>query len=733
MRRAHDLNSDAAVCSAAGARNTAEQHRVVALIGNPNTGKTTLFNALTGFKRLAANYPGVTVDLARGPIRGGSMSMELLDLPGTYSLAAVSPDEMVVTTVTCGRVEGQRAPDVLLAILDATNLHRNMYLVSQLLDLGLPLVVAVNQIDVARARGIEINCDLLAERLGVTVLPVVATRPQTTQALIPAIEAAFDCPLPRERVEFPPEFEAAVTQVMRSGPGATERAEAMRVLADCCGHCQAAFVSRGGSHETLVAARESLREAGVDAFKLEVRERYRWIHEILDGVIVRRTPDRVTRTERIDRILTHKVYGGIVLLVVLGIVFQSMFSWAGPLMDGIEAAFGIVAEAVGALLPAGPIRSMVADGVIGGVGGVIVFLPQIVILFACIAILEDCGYMARAAYMNDRLMRAMGLSGRSFIPLLSCFACAVPAIMGTRSIPDRRERMIAMLLTPLLSCSARLPVYVLMISAFVPNVGYLGGWLRLQALVLLAMYLVGVAVAIPFAFLLRKTVYAGASGGFVLELPPYRVPRLRALWQRVFFAGREFLVRAGTIILIVNLAVWALGYFPHSNAVRATVEEQAAAQGWSAEQTETELAGAYLRDSYLARMGHAIEPVVKPLGWDWRIGVGVIASFPAREVVVATMGTIFNLEEDEDEGFTALEDELSAARWPDSGQPVFTLPVALSIMVFFALCAQCSATLVTLGREAKSWAWPVVMFVSMTILAYFAAWGTAAVARALGG
>ena len=332
------------------------------------------------------------------------------------------------------------------------------------------------------------------------------------------------------------------------------------------------------------------------------------------------------------------------------------------------------------------VQSLIVDGLIAGVGGVLVFLPQIVILFVFIALLEDFGYMSRAAFLVDRLMRPIGLSGRAFIPLLSGFACAVPAIMGTRAIGDRRERLITILIIPFMSCSARLPIYMLLIGAFVPPKSWLGGWVRLDALLLLVMYSVGVVFAVPLALLLRKTVFAGPGAGFLLELPSYKVPRLPTLWQRVYFAGRSFVVCAGTVILLVNLVVWALGYFPHSAATFRAVEQQRIARAWDQDTFETQLAGAYLRDSVLGRLGRSLEPAIKPLGWDWRIGVGVIASFPAREVILATLGTVSNLGRQPGAGSTSLSAAVKGMTWEGTNRPVFTLPVALSLMFFFALC-----------------------------------------------
>ena len=715
-----------------GSDNTAVRPATVATVGNPNTGKSTLFNALTGFRRRVANYPGVSVDVGRGPVRGTARPIELLDLPGTYSLAALSPDEMVVSNMLCGRVERAERPDCILAILDASNLPRNLYFFSQLADIDLPIVVALNMTDIAEARGIAVDAGRLSERLGVPVVPMVATREATVKPLLEALDAALDGAAVATRAQLPEALVHEAAALRETFGGQLHFAEAIRVLLDRDGYAEQQYLERGGDPNVISEARARLNEAGIDGPGAEVRARYAWVAKILDGVISR--PDKPIRTasDRLDAVLTHRFGGALALFAVLFVLFQGIFSFATYPMDWIDAAFGSLGGLVGGVLPEGILNSLIVGGLIAGVGGVLVFLPQILILFAFLAVLEDCGYLARAASMMDRVMRAMGLSGRAFIPLLSSFACAIPAIMGTRAIADRRERFVTILITPFMSCSARLPIYLLLITAFVPTERYLGGWVGLQGLVMLAMYLVGVIIAIPIAWLLKKTAFAGPSAGFMLELPSYKWPRPRAIWQRMHFAGKHFLVRAGTVILAVSLVVWALGYFPHSASTASTVRQKGVEQGWDEAKLESELAGAYLRESYLGRMGRTIEPVIKPIGWDWRIGVAIIASFPAREVVIGTMGTIFNLGGDVDEAHTGLRDAIQAATWPDGGGPVFTLPVALSIMVFFALCAQCSSTLVMIGRETGSWVWPVVSFTGMTTIAYFAAWAVAAAARAAG-
>lgn len=705
---------------------------IIALVGNPNTGKTALFNALTGFRRHVANYAGVTVDVGRGPIRGARRPLDLLDLPGTYSLAAASPDEMILCNALCGRLPGQPRPSAIVAIVDAANPTRNFYLVSQLLEVGLPVVVALNMMDLAEARGIEYDLPRLEGRLSVPVVPVVATRPATVEPLVRAVEECLDRSPGTARVELPPLLVTEAEQLRGAVEPSLTTGEALRVLIDREGLAERQFAARGGDGALVVAGRERLSKAGIEPAAAEVQARYGWTNRVLSGVVTRRLVPDDTWTSRLDRIVTHRLAGLVLLLAVLYALFYAMYTLADPVMSRIEGVFTWIGTHVAAALGEGVIASVVVDGLISGVGSVVIFLPQILILFAFIAILEDCGYLSRAAFMVDRLMRPFGLSGRAFIPLLSSFACAVPAILGTRAIADRRERLITILIAPFMSCSARLPVYVLLIGALVPPLSWWGGWVRLDALTMLAMYLVGVVVAIPVAMLLNRTVLAGPPAVFMLELPSYKLPRLRAIHQRVYLAGRGFLYRAGSVILLVNMVVWALGYFPRSPATRSAIEQRASAANWSAAEFDSRLAGAYLEDSYLGRVGKAIEPAIRPLSWDWRVGVGVVASFPAREVIIATLGTVLNLGAGAADEPETLKSAIRGMRWPESEKPVFTLPVALSVMVFVALCAQCGATLAVIGKETGSWWWAAASFTGMTTLAYLAAWGTVHAARALG-
>jgi ferrous iron transport protein B len=644
----------------------------VALLGNPNTGKSTLFTALAGIPTRIGNYPGVTVEEKIGRFTHRGVAIDLVDLPGTYSLAAQSPDERVAVDVLHGRMADLPRPDCVVVVVDATNLARNLYLAGQALALGLPTVIALTLTDVATAKGITIDHETLAARLGCAVLPVVAPTGAGIAALGDRIVAASHMPPP------PPP--------------------------DLSGHLAAIDGSRPQ------AAREAIA-------------RYAWIDRAIDGVVQRSAPARRPLDERIDGWLTHRVWGTVVFVAIMVALFTSIFQLAAPLMDIISAGMDAISEWTEARLPAGPIRSLIVDGVLAGVGGVVVFVPQIALLFLFIALLEGCGYLARAAFLMDRLLVATGLSGKSFIPLLSSFACAIPGIMAARTIENRRDRLLTILVAPLMSCSARLPVYLLLCGAFIPNMAVGVPWLRLPAVVLVGMYAVGVIVAAIVASILSRTVFRGPPQPFVMELPGWRWPQPAVVAERVREAAWSFLKNAGTLILAMSVVIWALGSYPKP------------VLPVGADWTEADYRGETLRQSFLGRAGRAIEPVVRPLGWDWRLGCAAVASFPAREVVLGTLGVIYNLgdvDPGEEEGATALVRRLKAATWDGTDRKVFTVPVALSLMVFFALCAQCASTLVVIGKETGSWVWPVVTFTYMTVLAWLAAFVTYQAGTALG-
>lgn len=740
-------------------RAEAEPSRV-AVIGNPNTGKTTLFNALTGLSQHTGNYPGVTVETALGAFLHDGRKFLAVDLPGTYSLAPRAPDEMIAVSVLLGYGEGTVEPDVVLAVADASNLDRNLYLVTQILDLGRPTVVALTMLDVAEKQGVHIDVAALQKRLGVRVVPVQAVKRQGLDRLRQAVCDTLREAAPRARlVTFPPAFHAEVATLARrlAGPdGAPPLPDFLveRLLFDAGGELERDVADRRGTPalDHVRAARGRLNGTAARLPALETDTRYAAIADIVRNV--RQTDPnpsvaekgRTDWTARLDAVVTHKVWGLVVFLAVMGVTFQSIFSWAVPFMDVFDGGVSGAGDWVGGTLPAGPLRSLLVDGVIGGVGAVVVFLPQIAILFGLIAVLEDSGYMARAAFLMDRVMAGCGLSGRSFIPLLSSFACAVPGIMAARTIDNRRDRIATILIAPLMSCSARLPVYVLFISAFIPA-QTVWGVVGLQGLTLFVMYALGLVVAPPIAWLLKRTMLSGEPVPFLMELPPFKLPAWRVVVFRMYDRSLAFLRRAGSIILATTILVWALSYYPrpeprpephpagHSPRNSAEMDGNWVVTG-TAEPVESAAfedaaAGRRLGNSYLGRAGRAIEPFVEPLGWDWKIGMATLASFPAREVVIAALGTIYNLGADQSEDSVELRDAMRAETWPD-GRPIFTPLVAVSVMVFFALCCQCGATLATIKRETDSWGYPAFTFVYMTGLAYCAALAVYQVGSRLG-
>lgn len=724
----------------------------LALVGNPNVGKTAVFNALTGMSQTTGNYAGVTVSRTHGTIHLGEIKIDLADLPGAYSLAARSPDEIIVADVLLNQRKDEAPVDAILVVVDASNLERNLYFLSQLIELKKPFVVALNMMDIAKRRGIEIDFEALSKALGAPVVPVCAHKKQGIDELRKAILALYhgDVNVPTAACDFPESQTTAVSNLAKTllqHEATLGRKvpvpEVSRILIDQGGYAEKRLVRAlgAGFKETLDRYRDAALANGSNLAAQEAKARYNWVKNILAQSVQRPTERRHSRSERIDNVLTHKVAGTLFFLGIMMVVFQSIYSWSGPVMDLVDGTIAGLGEWIGGMLPEGMLQSMVTDGIVAGVGSVLVFLPQILLLSLFVAVLEDCGYMARAAFLMDKLLGWCGLSGQSFIPMLSSFACAIPGIMATRTIHDRRDRFTTILVAPLMSCSARLPVYVIMIGAFVPDTPILGGIFTLPALTLLLMYGLGVAVAVPVAWLLKKTIFKGEKPPFILEMPSYKVPQPNVVARKVYREGKEFVARAGTLIFAVTIIVWALAYFPHSDSIGASFDEQRAtieASGLTGDALDAELAhlgdlraGAYLKDSYLGRAGHWVEPIFRPIGWDWRIATATIASFPAREIIVATLGTLFNLGADESEESEGLIATLQGATWPD-GSPLFTVAVALSVMVFFALCAQCAATLITIKRETGQWRWPVLTFVYMTVLAYVGAFITFHVATMAG-
>jgi ferrous iron transport protein B len=706
----------------------------VALVGNPNTGKTTLFNVLAGMNQRVGNYAGVTVETKKGRCRHAGQEFDVIDLPGTYSLSARSPDEMVAVDVILGRQMTEKKPDLVVSIVDASNLERHLFLTTQVLDLGVPVVIALNMVDVAEGLGITIDVARLQERMGIAVVPLQANKGKGIEQLKATILRELERAVPGAGPTFPEAFESEVVQVAQRIEGSFPPALARRLLLDVGGQTERSVLEAKGSgfSEHLSAARQRLAQAGCGVPGIEARTRYAWIRRTTEGCIKRPAVRKTTWTDQLDRTLTHPIFGTLIFLGVMLLVFISIFYWAKPLMDLIGSGQGWLIEQIKDAMDAGPLRSLLTDGVVKGVGGIVVFLPQIVILFAFLAILEDCGYMARAAYLMDRIMSKAGLNGKSFIPLLSSVACAVPGIMAARVIENRRDRLATILVAPLMSCSARLPVYSLLVGAFLTE-GY-AFWV--PGVAFFGLYMIGLTLAPLVAFALKRTLLKGDTPAFVMEMPLYKIPSPMTVVRRSLEAGWMFLRRAGTMILASMIVIWALLYFPATAPDGESFEDKIARLEAMDEPPGDEINALnqqWKAQSILGHMGKAIEPVVRPLGWDWRIGMAALASFPAREVIVGVLGIIFGegeVDSKEENSVTQLGDRLRTVEDDEGhGRKIFSVPVALSVMVFFALCAQCVSTLAVIRRETNSWGWPLFTFVYMTALAYIGALMTFQVGR----
>ncbi len=673
--------------------------RYVAIAGNPNCGKSTIFNALTGLRQKVGNYPGVTVEKKTGRFFGShGEPMELLDLPGSYSLQVRSPDEAVARDVLLGRQPGTARPDVIICVVDASNLERNLYLVAQMLELHIPVVVALNMVDVAEKNGVVIDLMALREKLGVPVIPMVATK---GVGFIELRQAVSRSPLPAPAIcaQMPIVLEREVMALAKTLPVAPEvaRGEALLLLTlhdralDEVTHHDRQII---GATKT---AQQRLRTAGLDPISAPVDARYAWIGEVCAAA--HHTGDShhaLSISDKLDGWLTHRVWGWAAFLGLMGFMFFCIFVIAAYPMDWIDAGMGALAEWVGGLLPESDLRSLLTDGVIAGVGGVVIFLPQILILFFFLGILEDTGYLARAAFIMDRLMAKVGLHGKSFIPMLSSLACAIPGIMATRTIENRKDRLVTILVAPLMSCSARLPVYAIMIAVLIPAASALE-----KAGIMLSMYMVGFLAAFGMAWLFKKTLLRGETPMLLLEMPPYRLPSWRGVFLRMWERGLIFLRRAGTVILALSIVLWALATYPKPKDPATSAADAIA-------------------HSYAGKMGHAIEPLIAPLGYDWKIGIGLIASFAAREVFVGTMSIVYAVESDAEEDIAPLRDTMTAERH-DDGSPVFTPLVCIGLMVFYVLAMQCISTVAIVRRETNSWRWPLFQIGYMTALAWIGA------------
>ena len=705
--------------------STPEAGLLVALVGNPNTGKSTLFNALTGLRQRVGNYPGVTVARKSGTCDlGDGQKVELVDLPGLYSLAAASPDEQVVIDALSGNIAGDRRPDAVVLVVDATNLLRNLFLASQVAELGRPVVIVLNQADVAKEQGLRIDTELLSRRLG--GVPVVLSSAWKGEGILDvrrAIAVALDQKVVLKRVDWPADIAGALAAVAKAAAADTGKqvseADAQRLLFDTNPSTAERLGWAVAQREaTLRSARDRVRYSGYNPMAAEPLVHYAHLRVVLEGVVTEGL-GKAGQTAAVDRLLLHRVLGPFLFLGIMLGFFASVFWLAKFPMDWIQAGVDWTKGVVAPQLDAYPmLQSLLADGIIGGVGAFLVFLPQILILFLFIGILEDSGYMARAAFIMDRLFSWCGLNGKSFVPMLSGFACAIPSLLSTRTIEDPKARLATAFVVPFMSCSARFPIYALMCAAFIGPL-YGPGW---ESLVMVGMHCVGLLFAVPTAFVLTRLVLKVKPQPFVLELPRYQMPKPRDVLWRMWQNAAEFVSKAGTVIFAITIIVWALSYFPRDASVAERIK---AANPTAAEEVvKAKVQAAYVEQSYMGRFGKAVQPVFDPLGFDWKITVGVLASFPAREVIVSTLGVTYSVGEGAEADSQQLRKAMQDAKWsegPRAGSPIFSLAAVLALMVFFALCSQCGPTIATLAQETGGWKWAAGSFLYMTTLAWIVA------------
>lgn len=690
-----------------------------ALVGTPNAGKTSLFNALTGGRERTGNYPGVTVEKVSGVVKHEGTKIEILDVPGLYSLRPLSLDEHLALEALTGKDK----PDVVIFVLDALNLSRGLFLLTQTLECGLPVVAALTMGDLASKEGHPVSASLIAQHLGIPVVSVVAHRGQGTEELVRSIGDAL-------RKGAPPLVDLGWPEILlRKADDLAEdalnpgwsRAEIVSAL------CGTKALEPNQWTDRLHQAQEDLQGKGFNVRLFDASTRHSWA-----AMIAKRATQGAAAphpfTQKLDQILTHKVAGLLIFLAIMYGLFTSIYVFATPLMDGVDAAFGWLGETVSGWLEPYPfVQELVVDGIIGGVGSAVIFLPQILILFALISVLEASGYLARASFLMDRLLGWCGLNGRAFIPLLSSFACAIPGIMAARVMPDAKSRLATIMVAPLMSCSARLPVYTLLIGAVIQP--QFGTWWA--GFALFFMHFLGLIVAIPTVWILNRKVLKGGRLPFVMDLPRYQWPKLRDVFHTVLTRATIFLKTAGTIIVVMSIMIWALLAFPKSDEANAVYQADYAQMAPSLKENISEelyLVQRQRADSFLGRFGRTLEPLFLPAGFDWRITTAIVAAFPAREVVASAMGVLFFVPEDDEQSLTSA---VKNATWPD-GKPLFTPWNAAGLMVFFALCAQCMSTLAVIKREAGHWKWAAYAFLYMTALAYILAVAIHQVGRLFG-
>lgn len=685
----------------------------VALVGNPNAGKTSIFNLLTGMNQKVGNFPGVTMDKVSGTFRENGTLTNVIDLPGTYSIYPRSMDERVVFDVLSDK-DAHDFPDKIVVIADASNLERNLLLFSEIQDLGIPTILALSMLDVANRSGLNIDLRALEEEFNTTVLTINGRNGEGIKELKQTLlgDITGTTKLFYDINELSPEIIPVIKEKFDLDNDYVAYQYAQQTYSK-------SFLT---NDEKQFIADEKLKYNFCDRqFQTtETVERYKIIRDKLSRIITKTDVETTaTRNQKIDKILTHKVYGYLIFFAVLFALFQSIFAWAEPFMDYIDFGFAKLSSWAKTYLPAGVLTDLIAEGIIPGLGGVVIFIPQIALLFCFIAILEESGYMARVVFLMDKIMRKFGLNGKSVVPLISGVACAIPAIMAARNIESWKDRIITIFVTPFMSCSARLPVYAILIALVVPN-EYVFGFLSVQGLALMALYLVGFFGAIFSALLMKKILKVKEQSYFIMELPIYRWPKWKNVWITIFSKSKTFVFEAGKIILAISVILWVLAsYGPGTqfdNAEQLVTKNHPAVNPSS--QEFENLVGAHkLEYSYAGLLGKSIEPAIRPLGYDWKIGIALITSFAAREVFVGTIATIYSVGSDAEDEAT-IKDKLKAEINPYTGQPMYSIALGVSLMLFYAFAMQCTSTLAVVRRETKSWKWPILQLLYMSTVAY---------------
>lgn len=689
----------------------------IALVGNPNSGKSSLFNELTGLHQQVGNFPGVTVDKKTGSFQvGAGLQAEILDLPGTYSLYPRREDEWVAYKVLMQQ-DAETNIDFVVLVADASNLKRNLLFASQILDLKIPVIIALSMLDLAKQKNIVIDVDALARELGVPVIPVNPRKGKGIQALKKAIEDTATekyKPQARNFIDLNSLAQQSILEVKKLLPEMSD----YRAIHYLINHEN--FQLKDGLQEEIeeVEVRNQFNPTKVQAE--EILQRYQRIRQIMkQSVSEPSAMEKKLFTERLDNLLLHRKWGYLILMGVLFLLFQSVFMLADYPMQLIESSFAFLSDWFGKYLPAGWLSDLFVNGLLAGLGGILVFVPQIMILFGLITILEDTGYMARISFLSDKLMRKVGLNGKSVMPMISAFACAVPAIMSTRNIENKKERLLTMLVTPLMSCSARLPVYSILISLVIPQNFYFG-FLSLQGLVMMGLYLLGLLMALLVSYIAKWFINISEKSFFILELPTYRSPRWNNVAMTMLNKARIFVFDAGKIIMLISLILWGLSNFGPGNKmeeIRSSYDARISIAPQFKDSLEHEKNALILQNSYAGKIGKFIEPAITPLGYDWKVGIALVTSFAAREVFVGTMATLYSVEGGDDADRFTLSQKMKMAKRED-GSFVYNLASGLSLLIFYVFAMQCMSTLAIVKRETKGWKWPMIQLGYMTFLAY---------------